>query len=256
VRYPLAGYYPAIQEVCGLRWVFVGVVFALAGASCSAFGSPLDVSSSAPHLQVHQTPNPLLQVSIGPVQAMVPHGWRTLPATSTDEMRGGFVSSPQPQAWSRMDGSTAGMAATWIDATAVGVPSDFYYLAATGPLLSRLLHSISCRASSRQVFINHRPQFEAGTADAAGDFMATGNGTCHLHGRLTEWAYFIAAPGFGPIRKIGIPSSGLYVVVAVMPESRQATRSLHRLLAHTRFGGAGIADFVKAAKAAGEVNAA
>jgi hypothetical protein len=233
-----------------LRWVFVGVVVALAGASCSAVRSlPID-EASGPQLQIQRTPSPLSQVIIGPVQAMVPDGWHTFSAASADDMRSGFVSSPRPEAWQRMDGSTAGMAATWVDATRVGVPSDFYYLAATGPLLSRLLHSISCRVKSRQIFINHRPEFDSGAPHAAGDFMATGNGTCHLHGKLTEWAYFVAAPGFGPIRKVGIPSSGLYVVVAVMPKSRKARRWLHQLLAHTRFGGAGISDFLSAARAA------
>ena len=86
--------------------------------------------------------------------------------------------------------------------------------------------------------------------------MASGRGTCHLHGRLTEWAYFVAAPGFGPVHRIGIPSSGLYVVVAVMPKSGQAARALRQLLAHTTFGGAGIADFVRAARGARNIKAA
>ena len=84
----------------------------------------------------------------------------------------------------------------------VGVPSDFYYLAATGPLLSRLTRSDACRAESQQVFLDNAPNFAAGDAGRSpGDYMARGEGTCHVGGRPTRWAYFVAAPGFGPVRR-------------------------------------------------------
>jgi hypothetical protein len=147
-----------------------------------------------------------------------------------------------------MDGSAVGMTATWVDATRVGVPSDFYYLAATGPLLSGLTHSIGCVARSRRIFVDERPTFEAGRPGSAGDYVASGRGTCHIHGRLTQWAYFVAAPGFGPVRQIGIRSSGLYVIVIVLPRSRSGAVTMKQLMDHTRFAGAGISDMVKAAK--------
>ena len=54
--------------------------------------------------------------------------------------------------------------------------------------------------------------------------MAQGKGTCNIHGTPTRWAYFVAAPGFGPVRRMGIPASGLYVVVAVPEFTKIAGR--------------------------------
>jgi hypothetical protein len=232
--------------------VVLGVLVAAAIVGCTGAPRPPNIAIVDPQsqLQIERSPSPFSQVTIGPVHALVPDGWHTFPARSEGDMRGGFVSTPQPRAWRHMDGSTAGMAATWVDSSRVGVPSDFYYLAATGPLLSGLTHSIGCRAHSQRIFVNQRPSFESGPPNAAGDYVASGEGTCHLHGRLTEWAYFVAAPGFGPVHKIGIPNCGLYVVVAVMPRSHRAAGALQGLLKNTSFGGAGIADFVRAARAA------
>jgi len=146
-----------------------------------------------------------------------------------------------------MDGSITGMAVTWVDATEVGVPSDFYYLAATGPLLSQLTRSDACRAESQRVFLDNAPTFAPGDDRSAGDYMARGEGTCNVGGRPTRWAYFVAAPGFGPVRRVGIPQSGLYVVVAVMHDTNRAPARLDRLIAHTSFGGALVSDFVDVA---------
>ncbi len=145
-----------------------------------------------------------------------------------------------------MDGATAGMSVTWVDATRVGVPSDFYYMAATGPVLSRLTHSNTCRPESQRVLLDNRPSFGIGSVKD-GDYMARGEGTCRVDGTSTRWAYFVAAPGFGPVRHVGIPSSGLYVVVAVMRESQSAESTLHRLIKNTSFGGASVNDFVEVA---------
>jgi hypothetical protein len=145
-----------------------------------------------------------------------------------------------------MDGSIVGMSATWVDATQVGVPSDFYYLAATGPLFSHLIDSETCRAETRQVYLDNRPSFD-GRRVITGDYMARGEGTCGAREGATRWAYFVAAPGFGPVRTVGIPSSGLYVVVAVMRESARARAMLHRLIEHTSFGGTSIPEIMAAA---------
>lgn len=138
------------------------------------------------------------------------------------------------------------MSATWVDATRVGVPSDFYYLAATGPLLSGLTHSHRCDAESRRVFLDRRPIL-SGKVPTQGDFVARGEGTCTVRGVSTRWAYFVAAPGFGPVRQLGIAASGLYVVVAVTPESERAPSLLNRLIRHTSFGGSSVNDLVEAA---------
>jgi hypothetical protein len=46
---------------------------------------------------------------------------------------------------------------------------------------------------------------------------------------------------------VGIPSSGLYVVVAVVPAERGARNLLRELIGRTRFGNDGIHDFVAVA---------
>ena len=69
------------------------------------------------------------------------------------------------------------MSATWVDATRVGVPSDFYYLAATGPLLSRLTTSANCLQQSHRVYLDRRPTFDVHRR-SPGDFMARGAGVC------------------------------------------------------------------------------
>jgi hypothetical protein len=160
----------------------------------------------------------------------------------------GFVASPHPDTWPEMRPSTAGLVATWVDATRVGVPSDLYYLAASGPLLSDLRNRAGC-TSSFKVLVNNVPAFLHGAADSPGDFVARGGGVCRTDsGAATRWSYFVAAPGFGPVGRIGIPGSGLYVIVAATRESPRARRILSRLLDHVRFGRYGIGDFVRALK--------
>jgi hypothetical protein len=218
-----------------------------AAASCAAADSqPL----ARPHasIQIHPTGSPYVQVDAGEVHALVPHGWQPVLANA-DGMREGFVASPEPSAWGTLDGETYGMAATWIDATRVGVPSDFYYLAATGPLLAQLTAMPGCNMK-QHVFADHVPAFvPTGAAGSAGDYVARGEGICRQENRpATRWSYFVAAPGFGPARSIGIPSSGLYLVVAMTRESPRAHRILDRLLNSIRFGSAGILDFTRAVR--------
>ncbi len=135
----------------------------------------------------------------------------------------------------------------WIDGTAVGVPSDYYYLAATGPALDVLTGSEQCRATRQYIVAKHLPAFAHGAPDSPGDFVAHGLGICTVGHQPTRWAYFVAAPGYGPLREVGIPSSGLYVVVAVMPASPRASFLLNRLLRRTEFNGSSVADMIAAA---------
>lgn len=231
-----------------MRTLVVGIVAVLVGAGCTSapdVGDPLPLPEM---IRVDASPTPFSQVTAGPVRAWIPDGWDAREAGSDLDPRGGFVSSPRLDAWKRMDGSITGMTATWVDATEVGVPSDFYYLAARGPLMSQLTHSPNCDPERERVFLDHRPAFASGAVDSTGDFMARGSGTCDLHGRPTRWAYFVAAPGFGPVRELGIPSSGLYVVVAVVREGAGAAAALSRLMRHTSFAGASVPDLVHAAR--------
>jgi hypothetical protein len=139
-----------------------------------------------------------------------------------------------------------GIAATWIDATAVGVASDYYYLAASGPVISRLVGSPGCQALTQEVFADHVPAFLDGDFGSPGDFVARGTGICATPHHRTRWSYFVAAPGFGPATRLGIPGSGLYLVAAVTVAAPGARARLDHLLDHVRFGDARIGDFVRA----------
>lgn len=223
------------------------VIITLVVAGCGDVGSrrPLDAASVTP-LQILQSPTPFDQVAAGPVRAMVPDRWQ--PVLAGDEPGGeGFFASPQPHGWARMDGSVEGMAATWVDGSRVGIPSDYYYLAANGPVLERLTDSRACRAEYRDVIVNHRPAYFRGQGDSPGDYVVRAEGTCTTGDISTRWAYFVAAPGYGPVRAVGIPSSGLYVVVAVLRDSHGARGKLQKLLRGARFGDAAVSDMIAAA---------
>jgi hypothetical protein len=225
--------------------VLVGLVLALTAAGCGDVGTPTALVSRP--LTIQRSPSPFSQVTAGEVSALIPDDWQAV--ASREDVHEGFFASPEPNAWARMDGSVAGLSATWIDATLVGMPSDLYYMVATGPALASLTHSPGCRAISQRVIADHRPAYLTGT-ESVGDYIAQGEGTCTVRGVPTRWAYFVAAPGFGPAREVGIPASGLYVVVAVLPDSRRASGMLRRLVRGTTFGGAGVRDFIAAAHGA------
>jgi hypothetical protein len=225
-----------------LRRAILGIVVLVMGAGCTGQPRGANAVPGTDVIHIQRSPSPFSEVTAGPVQAMIPDGWQPMPTSGG--AREGFFASPSPDAWSRMDGTTEGIAATWIDATVVGVPSDFYYLAATGPLFSQLVHSPDCRAESSHVLLDNVPTFASGVVGSPGDYMAEGEGTCKVRGHVTRWAYFVAAPGFGPVRQLGIARSGLYVVVAVLRDGRTAGRTLQRLIAHTRFGDTPIRAFV------------
>jgi hypothetical protein len=99
------------------------------------------------------------------------------------------------------------------------------------------------------VYLNRRPTFDLDRY-SPGHFMAEGAGVCQRGAWATRYAYFVAAPGFGPVHEMGIPSSGLYVVVAVVPASRGARNLLEELIGRTRFGDDAIRDFVAIARPA------
>jgi hypothetical protein len=224
-------------------------VLAVTAVGCTwQDGSP--TAASMP-LDVAETPDGFARVEAGGVGALIPPEWRTVDTTSADAARHGFVASPRPEAWGEAPRPVAGISATWVDATEVGVPSDYFYLAATGPLLSRLVASERCDTIRQRVYLDNAPMFASGHPRSTGDYVARGEGVCGSRGgRPTRWAYFVAAPGLGPVRRVGIPTSGLYVVVAVAPEGPQADGLLEHLMRHTRFGDATLSDFVRAARAA------
>jgi hypothetical protein len=225
-----------------VRRVSVGFVLVLVAVGCGGVSGPTALVTQP--LIIQQSPSPFSEVTAGEVHALIPDDWQAVAAGT--ELHEGFFASPRPGAWPRMDGSVAGMSATWVDATRVGVPSDLYYLVARGPALGRLTHSPKCRPTFQRVIADHRPTYLTGD-ESVGDYIARGEGTCVARGVPTRWAYFVAAPGFGPAREIGIAASGLYVVVAVLPDSRRASDRLQNLLRQTTFGGDSVRDFIAAA---------
>lgn len=227
-----------------MRKAIVGIAVSLATASCSGVGAhPL---VAGPQIEVRPTSSPYVRVTAGSVSGLVPNDWSAV-AVGPAGYHEGFVASPHPLGAPVAQTISQGISATWVDATRIGVSSDLYYLAATGPLLSRLQDAPGCRASSQRVFADHVPTFLDGDHSSVGDFVAEGQGVCRADGHTaTRWSYFIAAPGFGPAGKVGIAGSGLYVVVAATRDSPRARSLLHGLLSHVRFGAADIGDFERA----------
>jgi hypothetical protein len=136
----------------------------------------------------------------------------------------------------------------WIDVAKMHIPSDYYYLVARGPVLDALRANKACETGRQQVFVDHPPDL-TGRRFSPSDYVATGTGTCRVHGRYTRWAYVVAAPGYGPLREVGIPTSGLYVLIAVVSGVR-SDALLQEMVASARFGNTPMTQIVNAASAA------
>ena len=232
----------------GVRRILGVCVVALVAAGCRGAVMPTP-PQTPPQLLITQSPSPRFQeVTTGSVSAVLPNAWSPELAGPIDDPRQGLVAGPRQNTWGGDRPPAEGFAAMWIDGTRVGVPSDYYYLAATGPALELITGSDECSATTERVIADHRPAFAAGEPDSPGDYVATGRGTCTVGRQPTRWAYFVAAPGYGPVRKLGIPSSGLYVVVVVMPDSPRVVHKLGLMLERTQFGEASVADLIDAAR--------
>jgi len=204
-------------------------------------------------VEVNARPTPFTVVTEGPVHALIPHRWMEAPLSSEDgSLRQGLMASPNLQRWRNLDGTVPGMEAAWVDATRVRIPSDYYYLAAKWPVLPKLARSETCRPSFQQVIVDHRPQFNR-LHESLGDFAAHASGMCRQDGHVNRWAYFVAAPSYGPERRVGLHNSGLYVVVAVMPDGPRVQSTLRKVLYATRFGHASVRDLMLAARASAKL---
>jgi hypothetical protein len=197
-------------------------------------------------------PSPFAQITAANVHAVIPKQWSAVasPAIAQPEsafQRQGLVASPDLEGWGRLDGSVPGLEAVWMSVTHDRVPSDYYYLAATGPAIPPMATLERCRSLTTQVIVNHRPTF-AGEIRSPGDYAARAFGNCGSGQRTTRWAYFVAAPGYGPVRRVGIPSSGLYVVVAVVDDGPDAAKELRRMLLTARFGTTSVSGLMQAAR--------
>ncbi|HEY3210841.1 MAG TPA: hypothetical protein VGL18_13835 [Actinomycetota bacterium] len=193
------------------------------------------------------SPSPLrTEVRAGSVQALIPDGWIAQPLPTARYPQEGFVASPRLEQWESAAGSVGGMEAFWIDVAKLQIPSDYYYMVAQGPAMAALAANKNCRSASEEIYIDHPPDF-TGRRFSPGDYVMSATGTCRTQGKPTRWAYVVAAPGFGPMRQMGIPTSGLYVVIAVVPGKR-AGQLLKQILEAARFGDTSISDFLQAAR--------
>ena len=138
----------------------------------------------------------------------------------------------------------------WVDGTRVGVSSDYYYLAATGPALGLITGSSDCDRTSHRVIVNHRPEFAAGEPGSPGDDVAHGKGTCTIGLLPMRWAVLRRRSRAWP----GPPRSGSRAPVctsslAVMRDSPQAPHLLGMLCSKsTEFGGASVPELIEAAR--------
>jgi len=189
---------------------------------------------------------PYETVDAGDVQALVPKAWEASTLEGDGILQQGLVASPDPASWLDQDGSVPGLEVSWVDRERVGIPSDLYYLAASGPAIPGLVSADACRREHVSVLVNHQP-FSADPS-SPGDYVERGSGYCHGHGHHTRWAYFVAAPGFGPLRDMGIKTSGLYLTVAVVADSPMAQRRLHTMIRSAQYGTASVAQLLHVAR--------
>lgn len=231
-----------------VRRLLTCCVIALVAAGCRDGLVMPPPPEPADELLIRESPSPFREVSAGSVTAFLPDAWQPRLAGEIDDLRQGILAGPGPDAWHQGGAPPVeGYAATWVDVTDVGVPSDYYYLAAAGPVLGQIRGSSDCTPTRERVIADHRPEFAAGEPGSPGDYVATGRGTCSAGRESMRWAYFVAAPGYGPVREIGIPTSGLYVVVALVPDSPRAEKVLGRMLQRTTFGDTTVAELMAAA---------
>jgi hypothetical protein len=220
--------------------VIVLVALALGAVSCGA--DPSVSSSVDPAADARLT----RVVSAFGVSAIVPDDWVVAPADD-DAYTIGVSATPGPGVKPSTVPVAQGLLATRVDATAVGAPSDLYYLAAKGPIVAAQAdHDARCKVTNTHVYADHAPAAVTGRRASPGDFVASAVGHCRGPRAVTRFSYFIAAPGFGPARERGIPGSGLYLIMASTPAVPGAQRTLTAMIGKVRFGADGAQDFVQA----------
>jgi hypothetical protein len=185
-------------------------------------------------------------VATAGVETLLPPKWEYRPIPDTGGHRLGIQASEHLLGMIPTDLRQPSLEAYWVDATEVGVPSDYYELAARGPLLDLVDSSPGCRPEGRLEAVS--PRHSPGDLDMwPGQYATMVTGTCHTQASDTRWASFVAAPGFGPARELGIPSSGLYVVRASVSNGPDADRRLRTLMSGVSFGGTPVGAFLAAA---------
>lgn len=192
-------------------------------------------------------PSPLdLEVQAGHVHALVPDTWQARPLSGSSYPLEGFVASPHIQDWERGTATVGGTEAFWVDVSNIEIPSDYYYLVARGPALGSLATNKACHVTHRKVYLDDRPDF-TGIHASPGDYVADVTGTCTTDGQTVRWEYVVIAPGYGPMRQVGIPTSGLYTVIAAVSGPRWRTL-LPQMIASITFSNTSVSEMVTAAR--------
>jgi len=182
---------------------------------------------------------------VGLVRAVFPRSWQASAMPASRVPAEGFVASPNLAGWERGTAHVQGIEAFWIDIASLRIPTDYYYLAAKNASFGQLDQRPSCGAARQTVVANHPPDY-SGSDFSPGDFVASATGRCMSGGKATHWAYVVAAPGFGPLRHIGIPTSGLYVVMADVAGPGSGT-ILNEMMSGARFAKATVQQLLQAA---------
>ena len=188
---------------------------------------------------------PMRAVAAEHVTVVVPRHWdfRPIPSTSIK----GIQASRRLDRWEESRRPRASLEAFWIDATSVQVPSDYYYFAARGPAMDTLPDRQGC-TDQRTVWAGRGQAFEPPPQWPA-EFVATATGRCGPR----RWAAFVAAPGFGRTRAMGIRESGMYFAFVSVQDSPDADRKITRLLSGVRFGDTSVGEFLDSVGARGQL---
>ena len=204
------------------------------------------ITPAGPGLTPPAEAMPVREVHAGRITAYVPEQWsfRAMPGKSLAAH--GLQASGDLRRWSSLKQRRVGLEAYWVDAARVGLPSDYYYLAAEGPMSTRLPRGRDCERERHDVLADRRPLFDR-AKHSPGDYVATASGTCQARSRMMRWASFVAAPGYGPVKRLGIPESGLYFALVMIPDGPHGHQRAERLLSGVRFGDAAVEEFIAAA---------
>jgi hypothetical protein len=139
-----------------------------------------------------------------------------------------------------------GAEAFWMDEGDAEVSAEYFYLVARGPAIGTLATKKGCQLLHQRVYLDDRPDF-TGHSGSAGDYVTSGKGVCGSASKIVRWQFVVVAPGYGPIRRLGIPTSGLYVVIAAA-SGRDAPKVLRRIIHATRFRDTSISEIIRAAR--------
>lgn len=204
-------------------------------------------TSTGPVFSPSAEARPVREIHAGRISALVPEQWDFRPMPSAVLAAEGIQAAGNLQQWGSIERRQIGLEAYWVDAAKVGLPSDYYYLAAEGPAMTRLPLDAGCSRDRFEVLTNRRPIFDR-RRHSAGDYVATAGGTCFTRGGTARWMSFVAAPGYGPVRRIGIPESGLYFAFVMVPDGPRARQHAERLLSTVSFGGTEVREFLDTAR--------